>query len=71
MPIRVLSAEAIEALTGYRNPTHQLATLHAAGYPRARLIAGAVLLTEAHYRAVESGAWREAQGDEARAKVRP
>lgn len=66
----MLSAEAIEQLTGYRAAHCQLKALHAAGYTRARVVAGAVLLTAEHYAAVESGAWRAAGGDLARPKVR-
>jgi len=52
----VLSAEDIEALTGYANATKQLQVLHRRGYHRAFINrTGRVVLERAHYEAVASG----------------
>ncbi|MDP3164398.1 MAG: DUF4224 domain-containing protein [Hydrogenophaga sp.] len=58
----VLSADDVEALTGYANATKQLQVLHRRGYHRAfinRL--GAVVLERAHYEAVATGEARAAK----------
>jgi hypothetical protein len=52
-----LTPEQLENLTGYKRQAEQLAELHRRGYSRAyRDRLGRVVLTRAHYDAVESGA---------------
>lgn len=62
-----LTAEELEALTGYRRPADQLAELLRQGYWRARrsVVTGSVILERAHYEAVAAGQ------DAARPRVRP
>ncbi len=53
----ILSEAELVALTGYRRPHEQLAELLRRGYHRAhRNRLGDVVLTRAHYEAVERGA---------------
>lgn len=52
----VVPAEELVRITGYRQPSKQLAALHAQGFHRARRNAlGAVVLERAHYDAVCAG----------------
>lgn len=54
----LLSAEAIERLTGYKRPADQLRELHRQGFWRARRVrngTGYVVLETPHYHAVQSG----------------
>lgn len=52
----VLSADEIEALTGYKKPGAQLSALKLQGFHRARRnAAGQVVLERAHYEAVCAG----------------
>lgn len=51
-----LSADEIQALTGYKMAARQLAALHMAGFHRARIgMAGRVILERSHYHAVCAG----------------
>ncbi|RYE43923.1 MAG: DUF4224 domain-containing protein [Hyphomicrobiales bacterium] len=50
-----LSESEIVALTGYQYPTRQLEVLRARGFYRAVMGRSGVVLTRAHYEAVESG----------------
>lgn len=51
-----LTPQELHALTGYAMPSRQLETLHQRGYTRAyRTPGGAVVLTRAHFEAVEAG----------------
>jgi hypothetical protein len=53
----LLTPDQLENLTGYRRQAEQLAELHKRGFSRAyRDRLGKVVLTLAHYHAVESGA---------------
>jgi hypothetical protein len=57
MSALTLSAEQLENLTGYKRQAEQLAELHRRGYSRAyRDRLGRVVLTRAHFDAVEAGA---------------
>lgn len=52
-----LTRQEIEELTGYSQPMKQLKALHERGFWRAVLDQGGhVLITRAHYEAVEAGA---------------
>lgn len=56
VPSITLTPDELHALTGYRRPAEQLRALHLQGYWRARRsVLGAVVLTRAHYEAVEGG----------------
>lgn len=57
----LLTPDQIQALTGCRQPSRQLAELHRQGFWRARRapITGRVILECAHYDAVCAGADRE------------
>ncbi|MEY4751372.1 MAG: hypothetical protein RIQ60_3586 [Pseudomonadota bacterium] len=58
--ITLTPAELLE-LTGYSQPAAQLQALHKQGYWRARRsITGAVVLTRAHFEAIERGEDRQA-----------
>jgi hypothetical protein len=50
-----LSKAELVALTSYELPCKQLARLHADGFHRARIGRDGVILTRAHYEAVEEG----------------
>ncbi len=50
-----LSKAELLALTSYELPCKQLAVLHAEGFHRARIGRDGVILTRAHYEAVEEG----------------
>jgi hypothetical protein len=53
----VLEREEIASITGYKRQAEQLAELHRRGYSRAyRDRLGRVVLTRAHFDAVEAGA---------------
>lgn len=51
----ILSADELQLLTGYRLPRRQLSALHGAGFIRARIVMGRVVLERAHYEAVCGG----------------
>ena len=62
-----LTADEIQALTGYKMAARQLVELHRAGFHRARIgMAGRVILERSHYQAVCSG-----QIQRERPKLRP
>ncbi len=50
-----LSAAEIEALTGHKRATKQLAILHFRGFTRAYIGRDGVVLSRVHYEAVERG----------------
>lgn len=51
-----LTPDELRQITGYTMPARQLQALHAAGYWRARRnVLGTIILTRAHYDAVERG----------------
>ena len=52
----LVAQDEIEAMTGYKQPTRQLAILHERGFYRAWINAsGAVVLEVPHYEAVSAG----------------
>lgn len=56
-----LTADELQALTGYRRASEQLRELHRRGYWRAcRSITGAVVLTREHFGAIERGEDKQA-----------
>lgn len=56
-----LTPNELQALTGYRRHAEQLRELHRRGYWRAcRSITGAVVLTRAHFEAIERGEDKQA-----------
>lgn len=59
-------AELREITGGYKRPADQIAFLRARGFERAVLHRGRVLLTRAHYEAVEAG-----RSEPARPQVKP
>jgi len=60
-PSIVLSQVEIVAITGYRQPTRQLAELHSRGFHRATMGRDGVVLERAHYEAVCCGAIERAR----------
>lgn len=64
--LTLTDAELREITGGYKRPADQLAFLRARGFERATLHRGRVLLTRAHFEAVEAGR-REPE----RPKVKP
>jgi len=67
----ILTPDELIELTGYRQPAAQLQALHKQGYWRARrLITGAVVLTRAHFEAIERGEDRQAPQQRPEPKLR-
>ena len=54
-PKLTLNGDELHAITGYRTASRQLVALHAAGFSRARIVMGKVVLERAHYEAVCRG----------------
>lgn len=50
-----LSAEELEAITGYKRPADQLKVLHSRGFYRAAILGGRLVLERPHYDAVCAG----------------
>lgn len=55
MSLKLTEAELVE-ITGYKAPTFQLEVLHRRGFYRACIGRNGVVLTRAHYEAIEGGA---------------
>lgn len=51
----ILTDDELHALTGYRTASRQLGVLSDAGFSRARIVMGKVVLERAHYEAVCRG----------------
>lgn len=51
----ILTDDELHALTGYRTASRQLGALQVAGFSRARIVMGKVVLERAHYEAVCRG----------------
>lgn len=55
MPDVILSRDELKALTGYEQPSRQLAELHRRGFVRAYMGRHGLVLERAHYEAVCRG----------------
>jgi len=55
MPDVILSRDELKALTGYEQPSRQLAELHRRGFVRAYIGRHGLVLERAHYEAVCRG----------------
>jgi hypothetical protein len=68
----VLSAQELQAVTGYKRPADQLKVLHRLGFYRARIgaVTRQVVLERAHYDAICSGKVAPANGSEYRPRLR-